>query len=77
MGIMKGRVLILNLVADLGTHYARLPNQPDLWKTWAFHERPVLPPSEVIREFTVIYPDPNMELEGPGRGGEPGNGAGE
>jgi hypothetical protein len=64
-----------HLVADLGTHYARLPNQPDLQKTWAFHRRLVLPPSqrgrsEVTREFTVIYPNPDMEVEGPGCGGE-------
>jgi hypothetical protein len=28
-----------HLVADLGAHYARLPNQPDLRETWAFHKR--------------------------------------
>jgi hypothetical protein len=58
-----------HLVADLGAHYARLPNQPDLRKTWAFHEHLVLPPSqrgcsEVTWEFTVIYPNPDMEVEG-------------
>jgi hypothetical protein len=67
-----------HLVADLGAHYARLSNQPDLWETWAFHERLVLPPSqrgrsEVTREFTVIYPNPDMEVEGPGCGEEPAN----
>jgi hypothetical protein len=67
-----------HLVADLGAHYARLPNQPDLRETWAFHKRLVLPPSqrgrsEVTWEFTVIYPNPNMEVEGPGCGGEPAN----
>jgi hypothetical protein len=67
-----------HLVADLGAHYARLPNQPDLRETWAFHERLVLPPSqrgrsEVTREFTVIYPNPDMEVEGPGWWGGPAN----
>jgi hypothetical protein len=45
-----------HLLADLGAHYARLPNQPNLHETWAFHERLVLPPSqrgpnEVTREI--------------------------
>jgi hypothetical protein len=67
-----------HLVADLGAHYARLPNQPDLRETWAFHERLVLPPSqrgrsEVTREFTVIYPNPDIEVEGPCCGGGPAN----
>jgi hypothetical protein len=67
-----------HLVADLGAHYARLPNQPNLQETWAFHERLVLPPSKrgrskVTPEFTVIYPNPDMEVEGPGFGGEPAN----
>jgi hypothetical protein len=67
-----------NLIADLGAHYARLPNQPDLHETWAFHERLVLPPSQrgrndVIREFTVIHPNPDLEVEGPGCGGDPAN----
>jgi hypothetical protein len=67
-----------HLVVDLGAHYARLPNQPNFGETWAFHERLVLRPSqrgrsEVTREFTVIYPNPNMEVEGPGCGGEPAN----
>jgi hypothetical protein len=48
-----------HLLVDLGAHYAKLPNQPDLHETWAFHECLVLPPSQrgrddVIREFTVI-----------------------
>jgi hypothetical protein len=67
-----------HLVADLGAHYVRLPNQPDLQETWAFHERLVLPPSqrgrsEVTWEFTVIYLNPDMEVEGPGCRGEPAN----
>jgi hypothetical protein len=67
-----------HLVADLGAHYARLLNQPNLRETWAFHKRLVLPPSQrgrskVTREFTVIYPNPDMEVEGPGCGGEPAN----
>jgi hypothetical protein len=35
-----------HLVADLGAHYARLPNQPDLSETWEFHQRLVLLPSQ-------------------------------
>jgi hypothetical protein len=67
-----------HLVADLGAHYARLPNQPDLSKTWEFHQRLVLPPSQrgrndVIREFTVIHPNPVLGVEGPGCGGYPAN----
>jgi hypothetical protein len=67
-----------HLVADLGAQYAKLPNQPDLRETRAFHERLVLPPSQrgrskVTREFTVVYPDPDLEVEGPGCGGPPGN----
>jgi hypothetical protein len=63
-----------HLLADLGAHYARLPNQPNLHETWAFHERLILPPSQrgrdnVIREFTVIHPNPDLEVEGPGCGG--------
>jgi hypothetical protein len=38
----------------------------------------ILPPSqrgrsEVTREFTAIYPDPDLKVEGPGCGGAPGN----
>jgi hypothetical protein len=67
-----------HVVADMEAHYSRLPNQPDFREIWAFHQRLVLPPSqrgrsEVTQEFTVIYPDPDLELEGPGRGGTPGN----
>jgi hypothetical protein len=70
--------MMQHLVADLGAHYARLPNQPDLRKTWAFHERLVLPPSqrgrsEVTWDFMVIYPNPVTEVEGPGCRGEPAN----
>jgi hypothetical protein len=65
-----------HLVAELGAHYARLPNQPDLSETWKLHQRLVLPPSQrgrddVIREFTVIHPNPDLEVEGPGCGGDP------
>jgi hypothetical protein len=67
-----------NLVADLGAYYARLPNQPDFNETWEFHQRLVLPPSqrgrsEATREFTVIYPNPDLEVEGPDCGGNPAN----
>jgi hypothetical protein len=67
-----------HLVADLGAHYARLPNQPDLRETWAFYKRLVLPSSQrgcskVTREFTVIYPDPDLEVEGPVYRRAPGN----
>jgi hypothetical protein len=67
-----------HLVADLGVHYARLPNQPDLSETWEFHQRLELPPSQrgrndVIREFTVIHPNPDLEVEGPGCGGYTAN----
>jgi hypothetical protein len=67
-----------HVIADMEAHYSRLPNQPDFREIWAFHQRLVLPPSqrgrsEVTWEFTVIYPDPDLELEGPGRGGTPGN----
>jgi hypothetical protein len=67
-----------HLVADLGSHYARLPNQPDLSETWEFHQLLVLPPSQrgrddVIGEFTVIHSNPDLEVEGPGCGGDPAN----
>jgi hypothetical protein len=67
-----------HLVADLGAHYARLPNQPNLSKTWEFHQRLVLPPSQrgrddIIREFTVIHPNPDLKVEGPGCVGDPAN----
>jgi hypothetical protein len=67
-----------HLVADLEAHYVRLPNQSDLSKTWEFHQRLVLPPSQrgcddVIREFTVIHPNPDLEVERPGCGGYPAN----
>jgi hypothetical protein len=67
-----------HLVAELGAHYAILPNQPKPRETWAFHEYLVLFPSqkgrsEVTRESTKIYPNPDMEVEGPGCGGEPAN----
>jgi hypothetical protein len=67
-----------HIIADLGAHYSRLPNQPDLNETWEFHQRLVLPSSqrgrnEVTREFTVIHPNPDLEVEGPGCGGDPAN----
>jgi hypothetical protein len=67
-----------HLVADLGAHYARLPNQRDLTENWDFHQRLVLPPSQrgrdnVIRDFTVIHPNPDLEVEGPGCRGDPAN----
>jgi hypothetical protein len=67
-----------HVVADMEAHYSRLTNQPDLREIWAFHQHLVLAPSqrgrsEVTRKFTVIYPNPDLELEGPGCGGTPGN----
>jgi hypothetical protein len=67
-----------HLLADLEAHYARLPNQPDLHETWAFHERLVLHLSQrgrddAIREFTMIHPKPDLEVEGPGCGEDPAN----
>lgn len=63
-----------HVVANMEVHYARLPGQSDFREIWAFHQRLVLPPSQqgpmdVVREFTVIYPNPDMELDGPGCGG--------
>jgi hypothetical protein len=67
-----------NVVADMEAHYARLPNQPNLREIWAFHQRLVLPPSqrgrtEITWEFTVVYPNPDLEVNAPGTGGAPGN----
>jgi hypothetical protein len=55
-------------------HYATLLDQPDLWECWAFHERLVLAPSqrsrgEGVREFTIVYPDPDREVVAHGTGG--------
>jgi hypothetical protein len=66
------------MVANMEAHYARLPNQPNLREIWAFHQRLVLPPSrrgrsEITREFTVVYPNPDLEVNAPGTGGAPGN----
>jgi hypothetical protein len=63
------------LVADMEAHYATLPNQPSLREIWAFHQGLVLPPSqrgrcEITREFTVVYPDPELEVTAPGTGGD-------
>jgi hypothetical protein len=65
-------------IADLEAHYARLPNQPNLQKIWAFHQRLVLLASqrgrsEDTREFTVVYPNPNKEVDAPGSGEASGN----
>lgn len=62
------------LVSNMAEHYATLPDQPKLWECWAFHERLVLPPSqrgrsEVTRKFTIVYPDPDNEVDVPGTGG--------
>jgi hypothetical protein len=67
-----------HVVADMEAHYSRLANQHDLREIWAFHQRLAQAPSqrgrsEVTREFTVIYPDPDLELKGPGCGKTPGN----
>jgi hypothetical protein len=67
-----------HVVANMEAHYARLPNQPNLREIWAFHQRLALPPSqrgrsEVTREFTVVYPNPELEVDAPGTGGAPGN----
>jgi hypothetical protein len=67
-----------HVVADMEAHYARLPNQPNLQEVWAFHQRLVLPTSqrgrsEITREFTVVYPNPDLEVNAPGTGGAPGN----
>jgi hypothetical protein len=66
------------MVANMEAHYARLPNQPNLRDIWAFHQRLVLQPSqrgrsEITREFTVVYPNPDLEVNAPGTGGAPGN----
>jgi hypothetical protein len=66
------------MVANMEAHYARLPNQPNLREIWAFHQRLVLPPSrrgrsEITREFTVVYPNPDLKVNAPGTGGAPGN----
>jgi hypothetical protein len=62
-----------HVVANIEAHYSRLTNQPDLWEIWAFQQRLVLPPSQrgrskVTREFTVTYPNPDLQLKGPGCG---------
>lgn len=66
------------LVSNMATHYVTLPNQPNLWECWAFHERLVLPPSQRkrskrTREFTLVYPDPDKEVNQPGTGGRTKN----
>jgi hypothetical protein len=66
------------LVADPEAHYARLPNQPNLREIWAFHQCVVLPASrrwrsEITGEFTVVYPDPDLEVNAPGTRGAPRN----
>jgi hypothetical protein len=71
-------VLTRPTVTNMEAHYARLPNQPNLREIWAFHQRLVLPPSrrgrsEITREFTVVYPNPDLEVNAPGTGGAPGN----
>jgi hypothetical protein len=66
------------MVADMEARYARLPNQPNLREILAFHQRLVLPPSqrgrsEVIWEFTVVYPNPDLEVDATGTRGASGN----
>jgi hypothetical protein len=63
------------LVSDMMEHYAALPNQPNLWECWAFHRQLTLPPSqrgreELIREFTIVYPDPEKEVVEARTGGQ-------
>jgi hypothetical protein len=62
------------LVSNMMEHYAALPDQPNLWECWAFHARLTLPlsqrgRSELIREFTIVYPDPEKEVVEAGTGG--------
>jgi hypothetical protein len=64
------------MVANMEARYARLPNQPNLRGIWAFHQRLVLPPSrrgrsEITQEFTIVYPNPKLEVNAPGTGGAP------
>jgi hypothetical protein len=61
------------LVSDMAAYYAALPNQPKLWECWAFHERLVLPssqrgPSDRVREFTTVYPNPDRAVAEVGSG---------
>jgi hypothetical protein len=54
------------------------PTTPDCQTSLKFHQRLVLAPSQkgrddVIREFTVIHPNPDLEVEGPGCGRDPAN----